>query len=136
MKQAFFKSIILLSILVFTFENQTIAQQKAGEIKTLEASKFHKKLLKTIDPQLIDVRTPAEFAEAHLHGAANYNVEDSTLQLHISSLNHKKPVFVYCGSGIRSLKAAQILMEQGFKVYNLKGGLKGWKEKKFPLVQE
>jgi len=37
-------------------------------------------------------------------------------------------LFVYCGSGIRCVKAAKILKEKGYvEVYELAGGLEAWK---------
>jgi rhodanese-related sulfurtransferase len=41
---------------------------------------------------------------------------------------------VYCGSGIRSAKAAAILKEKGYdQVYELDGGIKAWKEAGLPV---
>jgi rhodanese-related sulfurtransferase len=42
-------------------------------------------------------------------------------------LDKKKPVAVYCRSGMRSANAANILKEMGFKkIYNLDGGYLAW----------
>jgi rhodanese-related sulfurtransferase len=41
---------------------------------------------------------------------------------------------VYCGSGIRSAKAAKILKEKGYdEVYECAGGLKAWKAADLPV---
>lgn len=110
--------------------------QKNGKIKTVDAVKFQHKVEHTQNVQLIDVRTPHQFSEGHLQGAANYDVMDSTLQRNLDKLNKKKKVFVYCGSGVRSMKAAEILKSKGFKVINLDGGMAAWKEKQLPVVHQ
>ena len=45
------------------------------------------------------------------------------------SLDPKRPVAVYCRSGKRSMRAAQMLQKAGFRViYNLDTGYLGWVE--------
>ena len=46
------------------------------------------------------------------------------------SLTKEAPVAVYCKSGRRSRKAANILTELGFNVYNLDKGIEDWKKNK------
>jgi phage shock protein E len=63
---------------------------------------------------LIDVRTPAEFAEGHLQGAVNIPVD--ALQGRISEVGAKaKPVVVYCRSGKRSARAKGMLKDAGYE---------------------
>jgi rhodanese-related sulfurtransferase len=85
-----------------------------------------KELLKE-DIQLVDVRTPKEYEEGHIENALNIDVTDDSFVKNIQQLNKEKPVMVYCRSGHRSARAAQILKEQGFKkIYNLDGGFMAW----------
>ncbi|HOT65091.1 MAG TPA: rhodanese-like domain-containing protein [Dysgonamonadaceae bacterium] len=43
-------------------------------------------------------------------------------------LDKSRPVAVFCRSGVRSMRAAQMLNKEGFPViYNLKGGILAWK---------
>ena len=96
---------------------------------TLEADLFEQTLSQTPDPQLVDVRTPAEYAEDRLPGAILINVREATFDSQIQQLDKSRPVFVYCRSGKRSLQAAKVLEKNHFKVvYNLKGGIIAWKE--------
>jgi rhodanese-related sulfurtransferase len=44
------------------------------------------------------------------------------------------PVAVYCKSGRRSRNAAEILVKQGYKVYNLDSGIAGWIADNKPVV--
>ncbi len=84
--------------------------------------------------QLVDVRTPEEYAEGHLKGAENINVFDSDfVEQALKSLDKSKPVAVYCRSGKRSAEAAIKLSENGFKVTNLEGGILAWKAEHQPI---
>lgn len=77
--------------------------------------------------QLIDVRTPNEYKDGHISKSKNININDSNFLTQTGSLDKSKPVYVYCRSGVRSMKAANKLKTAGFQVYNLNGGIKGWK---------
>lgn len=99
-------------------------------ITSLEADFFDRTLRRTPDPQLIDVRTPKEYAEGYLPGAILIDIKDANFETQILTLDKSRPVFVYCRSGKRSLQAAGIFEKQQFKtVYNLEGGIIAWKAK-------
>lgn len=84
--------------------------------------------------QLVDVRTPEEYAEGYIGDAKNLNVFDKDfIENAIKYLDSSKPVAVYCRSGKRSADAAQKLSKNGFEVTNLKGGILAWKANHLPL---
>ena len=59
----------------------------------------------------------------------NINVmDDSFASMADSLLQKDKPVAVYCRSGKRSKKAAAILSEKGYKVFELDKGFNSWEE--------
>lgn len=99
----------------------------------LEPTNFLCKLEEEEQPQILDVRTPAEYAAGHLNGALNIDFYDESFSTQIKSLDKQKPVFIYCLSGGRSLKAAKILLKEGFEVIELNGGLKSWINASFPV---
>ena len=75
---------------------------------------------------LIDVRTPDEFMLGSLEGAVNIPLDD--LRERITEIVSDKPVWVFCGIGLRGYLASNILREKGYKeVRNLIGGLKTYK---------
>ncbi len=95
--------------------------------ETISIDAFEQKLAGTPDAQLIDVRTPGEFAQGHLTNAVNINIGSPSFSSAISNLDKEKPVFVYCLTGVRSRRAAQQLHQQGFKVvYDMQGGVMKW----------
>ncbi len=81
----------------------------------------------TPNVQLVDVRTPQEFANGHLQNAKNVNFNDAEFKQKIALLDKSKPIAVYCGVGGRSGKASKILIELGFKdITDLAGGITAW----------
>lgn len=75
--------------------------------------------------QLIDVRTPQEYAQGHIPGALNIPIDQ--LPAKVGSIDKNKPVAVYCATGARSLNAKQFLAAQGHKdVINLQNGIASW----------
>ena len=75
------------------------------------------------DPvQLIDVRSPSEFAAGHLPGARNVSVD--SLRERLGELDAALPTVVYCKVGFRGYLASRILKQNGFaEVRNLTGGM-------------
>lgn len=79
--------------------------------------------------QLLDVRTREEYDEGHIAAAKLVDVNDSAfVEKAMAVLNKQRPVAVYCRSGRRSARAASLLVEQGFEVTNLNGGVIAWKD--------
>ena len=111
------------------FSSLVACQPKGGEFKSLPVDDFAG-IISNPDVQLLDVRTVAENSEGHIPGSLNINVLDDEhfTQISDSALDKSRPVALYCRSGKRSKKAAQILSEKGFKVYELSTGFNGWKE--------
>lgn len=72
---------------------------------------------------LIDVRTSGEFSSGHIEGARNVPLGE--LRSRLDKLSKKKPVVVYCRSGMRSARAARMLEKAGFAVHDL-GPLHAW----------
>ena len=63
--------------------------------------------------QLIDVRSPQEYAQGALPGSVNLPLQ--TLHAGDHQLCDKTTVIVYCASGMRSNQAAGVLMASGFR---------------------
>ena len=63
---------------------------------------------------VIDVRTPAEFADGHLKGAVNIDVESTTFAATVSKLPTAGTYVVYCKSGNRAGQAITQMKSLGF----------------------
>jgi len=74
---------------------------------------------------VVDVRTPAEYAEEHLPGALFITLNE--LDRRYSELDMQKKIITYCRSGRRSLGGAILLCNQEFReLYNMRGGIMNW----------
>lgn len=102
--------------------------RKEVPYQSLSVEEFEKLMM---DPavQRLDVRTVAEYSEGHITGSLNVNVLDEASFLKIAQevLHKEQPVAVYCRSGKRSKKAAEMLGKLGYKVFDLDKGFNSWK---------
>ncbi len=105
--------------------------------KNVSVDEFEKLLLQTKAEQLIDVRTPQEFAKYRIRSAQNIDFRSADFRTQIEKLDKTKPVLVYCLSGRRSEAAAKVFTDAGFKtVYNLDGGINAWSKAGKPIDQD
>ena len=106
-----------------------IAGYVAGNILSGKMTPLYWRELKDADLSqvtLVDVRTPDEFELGAIPGAVNLPLDE--LREHLDEIPRDKPVWVYCGVGLRGYLASNILKDNGFKeVRNLIGGLKTYK---------
>ncbi|OFW76157.1 MAG: hypothetical protein A2621_01520 [Alphaproteobacteria bacterium RIFCSPHIGHO2_01_FULL_41_14] len=86
------------------------------------------------DPHLfmLDVREPWEVKKVSLKGAVNIPLSD--LIARQTELPLERPLYVVCHHGVRSLKVALFLREQGYEAYSLKGGIDAWARDVDPSV--
>ena len=62
---------------------------------------------------VVDVRTPAEFMEAHL--AKSVNIPLNELQGRLDEFKSVKHILLCCASGVRSKKATNFLKQNGIE---------------------
>jgi rhodanese-related sulfurtransferase len=85
---------------------------------------------------LVDVREESEYAKDHLPGAVHMGkgVIERDIEERVPQLD--APVVLYCGGGYRSALAADNLQKMGYtNVASMDGGIRGWREKHFPLTK-
>ena len=116
-----------LYLTILSFVILSCTGQTTKGVKTIDAVTFSKKIQETQNPQILDVRTPEEYASEHIDKAENVNWLGDSFVVSAEKYNKSKPVFVYCKSGGRSQKAAAKLAELGFtNIYELEGGILKW----------
>ncbi len=97
-------------------QTNTVTQQQGAS--------FMQAFENTPGATLIDVRTPEEYAEGHIPGARNIDIEGDAFVSSIEALDHSAPYFVYCRSGNRSGQAVAFMKQQGFtNITELSGGI-------------
>jgi rhodanese-related sulfurtransferase len=85
--------------------------------------------LKRPGTTLVDVRTPAEYAQGHLPGAVNIDISSPDFAAQIATLDPAAPYAVYCRSGNRSGAALAQMAAMGFTgAYHLTGGIGAWQD--------
>ena len=72
---------------------------------------------------VVDVRMPSEYAQAHVVGALNIDVEADDFADRIAKLDPDESYLVYCRTGRRSAIAAEQMAVAGFKDIADAGGL-------------
>jgi rhodanese-related sulfurtransferase len=85
---------------------------------------------------LIDVRELEEWQEIRIPGALH--IPKDTISLHIDThVNDKAlPIYLHCRGGVRSLYAAQSLIDLGYKeIYSVDGGIMEWAMFGYPVEQ-
>jgi rhodanese-related sulfurtransferase len=86
---------------------------------------------------LLDVREESEYAKDHLPGAIHLGkgIIERDIEERVPDL--ATPLVLYCGGGYRSALAADNLQKMGYtNVLSMDGGIRGWREKRFPLTRD
>ena len=85
---------------------------------------------------LVDVREESEFAADHLPNAIHLGkgIIERDIEARVPDLATE--MILYCGGGFRSALAADNLQKMGYtNVISMDGGIRGWREKHYPLVK-
>ena len=83
---------------------------------------------------LLDVRRDDEFALGHAPDALHIALAE--LPDHLARLDKGRRIVCACRSGGRSARASEFLLEHGYDVVNLEGGMLAWAGEGQPLVSE
>lgn len=78
---------------------------------------------------VLDVRTPAEIADGKIRGAIEVDYKAAGFKDKLDKLPRDKKYIIYCKSGGRSSKTANMMVDMGFQeVFNLTGGFSAYTE--------
>ena len=103
-----------------------MAMGQAEKVNQLHSSELHS-LLEKEQINLIDVRTRSEFANGHIEDAGQLNYYALDFRKKLLLLPKDRPIYLYCNTGYRSQRAAEILIKNGYdRVYNLERGIMEW----------
>jgi len=114
-----------------------IVDDAKKRIRELSVDEVKEKLDKREKFLLIDVREESEWAKDHLPGAIHVGkgIIERDIEERVPDVN--TPLVLYCGGGFRSALAADNLQKMGYtNVLSMDGGVRGWREKGFPLTKE
>ena len=86
------------------------------------------------DFHLVDVREESEWAKDHLPGAVHLGKGIIERDIEERLPDTSATIVLYCGGGYRSALAADNLRKMGYQnVISMDGGVRGWRDKGYPL---
>ena len=107
--------------------------QKPSMDLTVDAAKFSKAIAAP-DAQILDVRTASEYQSGHIANALQANwLDPREFKNRTQYLDKSKTIYIYCQSGGRSASAQTALIQAGFNVVNLEGGISNWRMQEMPI---
>jgi rhodanese-related sulfurtransferase len=84
---------------------------------------------------LVDVREESEYAKDHLPGAIHLGKGVIERDIERVIPDAKTEIVLYCGGGFRSALAADNVQKMGYtNVFSMDGGMRGWREKQYPVT--
>ncbi len=112
--------------------------EKTMSLKTITATELARLTRDGRHVDLIDVRTPVEFREAHADCARLvplHELEPRTIMEGRNGFSHE-PVYLICRTGSRSRQAAERFVAAGYdNVVCIDGGTLAWERAGLPLVR-
>lgn len=105
-------------------------------MKTIRPAELQQRFLSEPALALLDVRTPAEFAEVHATGARNVPLDKFEPRdlLKSGTIAQGQPVYLLCRSGGRATTAAEKMARQGLdQGVVVEGGTLAWDQAGLPV---
>lgn len=128
---------IFLSLLAAISLGSTGCSAQSDGINVLSPKDFIKQAKADTTAIILDVRTPGEYKEEHLAGAQQLDfLNTSVFDAGIKLFDKSHTYYVYCRSGKRSHHACIKMQKQGFKVFDMEGGILNWKKLGMPTTKK
>ena len=108
-----------------------------GEVPEVTAPQLLAMLASESPPQLLDVRSSAEWRAGHIAGAIHLPITSLRRKLPTLDLDPTRPVVTICLTAHRSIPAVRLLRAQGFTdARQLRGGMQAWWAARQPTTVE
>jgi len=122
----------LVATLLLLLPTLMLAADPVKHVKAEEAAK----IIANGKVTVVDVRTPDEFKDGHIHGAKNIDIMSSDFEAQLGKLDKTQPTLVHCQAGGRSTRALPIFEKLGFThLIHLDGGFGGWQSAGKPVAK-
>lgn len=105
------------------------------KIKNIDVHELKKRMDSQLHFYLIDVRELEEWQELRIPGALHMPKDSISLSIESVIPDKAQPIYLHCKGGVRSLYAAQILLELGYEdLYSVDGGIIQWAQSGYPVI--
>lgn len=104
-----------------------------GGVPEIDAHALHARLRDGPAPQIVDVRTEAEWRRSRIAGTVNAPITELKTLLPSLGLDRKRPVVAICRSAHRSIPAVRLLRASGFDACQLQKGMQAWWSAELPV---
>lgn len=105
-------------------------------IKTIGVHELKNKMETDSDLCLIDVREIEEWQGMRIPGAVHIPKDEVAAKVPNQIYDKNRPIYLHCRGGVRSLYAAQCLIDIGYeKVYSIDGGIMEWAMFGYPVEE-
>ncbi len=123
--------LLVLTLAVTGAAGSAVTNVTVGKAQTLMKDRAGKP-----DFVILDVRTPEEFAEGHIDGAVNLDIQSRDFEKGLRTLDRNKSYLVYCRTGNRSRQATIAMEALGFRsILHMNEGIVKWKQQNLPLAR-
>src|SRR5262245_15767579 len=111
-----------------------IVEETKKRVRETTVDEVKKRLDRGEKLLIVDVREESEFAKDHLPGAVHLGkgIIERDIEQRVPDTGTE--IILYCGGGFRSALAADNLQKMGYtNVFSMDGGIRDWRDKKYPL---
>jgi rhodanese-related sulfurtransferase len=113
-----------------------LVQDAKSRVRELTVEQVKAKLDRGEKFHLVDVREESEWAKDHVPGAIHLGKGIIERDVEQRLPDQRAEIVLYCGGGFRSALAADNLQKMGYSnVSSMDGGIRGWREKNYPLTK-
>ncbi|KTD32953.1 Rhodanese domain protein [Legionella nautarum] len=104
------------------------------KINTIDVHELKKRLDTNPNLCLIDVRELHEWQSLHIPGALHIPKDELAAKIEALIPEREKPIYLHCKAGVRSLYAANCLLNMGYQeLYSIDGGIAEWAMVGYPV---
>ena len=105
-------------------------------VQTISVQEVRRRVDEGKPLHIVDVRTPAEFAQVHAQGARSIPLNRITPAEVRNGHPPEEPIYLICKSGGRSAKACEKLAAAGVaNLFSIEGGTTAWEQAGLPVVR-
>jgi rhodanese-related sulfurtransferase len=114
-----------------------LVQDAKARIHEVTVDEVKAKLDRDEKFHLVDVREESEWAKDRLPQAIHLGKGTIERDIEQRLPDASAEIILYCGGGFRSALAADNLRKMGYtSVFSMDGGIREWRERRFPLVSQ